>query len=59
MSLCMYVGTGFLFGKKKQGIPVKLSQDPNLTDDECRCLLQYYIPENMNKCKITQRLFIK
>ena len=53
------IGSGFLFGKKKQGVLVKLSEDPDLTDGECHHLLQYYIPRNMKKCKLTQRLFIK
>ena len=39
--------------------PVKFSSEPNLPEEECEQLLLQYMPEHIQKTKVTQRLFIK
>ena len=39
--------------------PVKFSSVPDLPEEECQQLLLQYMPENIQKRKVTQRLFIK
>ena len=39
--------------------PVMFSSEPDLPEVECEQLLLQYMPENIQKTKVTQRLFIK
>ena len=41
------------------GVPVRFSLDPTLLTDECHKLLELYMPEQIRKTKITQKMFIK
>ena len=52
-------GSGFLGSKGRSGIPVKFSQDPDLSEAECRRLLDRYTPQHMKKNKTTQKLFVR
>ena len=47
------------FTSRKPGVPVKFSLEPDLSDAECRKLLDRYIPLHMKKNKATQKLFVK
>ena len=50
---------GGLFGGRKPGIPVKFSLENDLSEAECRKLLDRYTPQHMKVNKATQKLFIK
>ncbi len=41
------------------GKVIKFSMDPDLTHEDCKCLLQKYMPTHINRNKITQKLYIQ
>ncbi len=58
-NVIFFPSAGGLFSGRKQGVPVKFSLDSDLSEGECRKLLNSYTPVHMKANKATQKLFIK
>jgi len=50
---------GGIIRARRPGAPVKFSLDPDLSEADCRKLLDRYTPKHMRGNKATQKLFIK